>query len=141
MRTQTKAIILQEFEQINHVCLFAEVNFDLLLEDMSETVLTEAIKGGDLRIIEMIIEAGAKPTSRNFSGKGPLHLAAFIGNSRVVTTLLANGAPVDTTDNSGRSALHWAARKHEHTTEMLLKKGADVNIANKDGESYNTCYH
>ena len=113
--------------------IVAEVNFDLLLEDMSETVLTEAIKGGDLRIIEMLIEAGAKPTSRNFSGKGPLHLAAFIGNSRVVTTLLANGAPVDTTDNSGRTALHWAARKHEHTTEMLLKKGADVNIANKDG--------
>ena len=67
------------------------------------------------------------------AGKGPMHLAGFIGNNRAVSTLLSYKAPVDTTDNSGRTALHWAVRKHHHTTDLLLKKGADVNKPNKDG--------
>ena len=35
---------------------------------MSETVLTEAIKGGDMRVIELLIESGATTTAHNFSG-------------------------------------------------------------------------
>ena len=67
------------------------------------------------------------------SGKGPIHLASFLGHSRAVSTLLSHGSPVDTPDNSGRTALHWASRKNDHTVELLLKKGADVNKPNKDG--------
>ena len=35
---------------------------------MSETVLTEAVKGGDMRVIELLLEHGANTTSHNFSG-------------------------------------------------------------------------
>ena len=62
-------------------------------------------------------------------------MAAFIGNNRMINTLLSYKTGINTADSGGRSALHWAVRKHGQTAELLIKKGADVNKPNNDGTS------
>lgn len=62
-----------------------------------------------------------------------MHLAAFIGNNRMVNTMLSYKTPIDTEDSGGRTALHWAVRKNKHTAELLIQKGADVNKPNTTG--------
>ena len=62
--------------------MLTEINFDLLLEDMSETVLTEAVKGGDMRVIELLVEHGASTTTHNFSGtlQHVLYVCKYVTN-------------------------------------------------------------
>lgn len=41
----------------------------------------------------------------------------------IMTYLIEKGAPVDQTDKSGRTALHWAAISgHKEATDLLLGK-------------------
>lgn len=65
---------------------------------------------------------------------GPLHKAAYLGDSAMVLLLLERGIGVNTQDHLGRTALDagidgW----HEALVQMLLEKGADINLPNQLG--------
>ncbi|CAM9138960.1 unnamed protein product [Sphacelaria rigidula] len=48
--------------------------------------------------------------------------------------LIEKGAPVDQTDKSGRTALHWAAISgHKEATDILLGKGTNLFAATSSG--------
>lgn len=73
-------------------------------------------------------------------GVTPLHeaVAAWYpvvgGNPNVVGLLLAHGAEVDASDESGSTPLHYAAAQAgRKVAEVLIAAGADVNARNKDG--------
>jgi len=59
----------------------------------------------------------------------PVRLAALSNHDRVLEHHLRKpGIDVDTIDEDGRSALHWASiLGHERIARLLLDKGADVN--------------
>ena len=61
----------------------------------------------------------------------PLHVAAFLGLKTTFQTLLDTGVAVNTLDDWGYSALHWAAKSGEDgIVELALRRGAEVNRQN-----------
>jgi ankyrin repeat protein len=64
----------------------------------------------------------------------PLHEAVAGWDPNVVGLLLAHGAEVNASDESGDTPLHYAAaRTGRKVAEVLIAAGADVNARNKDG--------
>jgi hypothetical protein len=67
-------------------------------------------------------------------GFAPLHMAAFMGQEKAVTFLLAAGADVNLKDKTGATALHSAAHHGNETlVQELLEGGADVNARTQKG--------
>jgi ankyrin repeat protein len=57
-----------------------------------------------------------------------IHLAAHLGDLSLVQELIADGAPLEETDRSGRTALHIAAfASHEDNVIVLANAGANMN--------------
>ena len=62
--------------------------------------------------------------------------AARSGQPGAVELLLAKAAAVDLTDNTGASALHWAACgsfEAPAVASLLLKQNADLNAKDENG--------
>ncbi|XP_028835013.1 neurogenic locus notch homolog protein 1 isoform X2 [Denticeps clupeoides] len=58
------------------------------------------------------------------------------GLDRVVLELLRAGVPVNNTDHTGRSALHWACSvNHLSMARTLIRYGAAVNLQDHKGET------
>eukprot|EP01006_Ploeotia_vitrea_P029009 TRINITY_DN61627_c0_g1_i1.p1 TRINITY_DN61627_c0_g1~~TRINITY_DN61627_c0_g1_i1.p1 ORF type:complete len:906 (-),score=94.69 TRINITY_DN61627_c0_g1_i1:55-2772(-) len=62
--------------------------------------------------------------------------AAQIGDVAAVKAFLARGAPIDSTKDSGATAL-WVAAEHgrTHIVKLLAERGAAINVATKDGST------
>jgi ankyrin repeat protein len=74
------------------------------------------------------------------TGETPLLVASYNGNSLVIQELLNNGAGTDIQNEDGDSPLLFAVKNFgQHndleSVELLLNKGADVNLVNKYGEN------
>ena len=55
------------------------------------------------------------------------------GHPEIVNLLIKNQVQINLTDNTGRSALHYASELgQDDTLEMLLNNKADPNIADKE---------
>lgn len=66
----------------------------------------------------------------------PLHDAAFRGDAKKVKNLLKSGAPVNSLNSEGATALHWAAFKgHLEVAKILVQHGARVNALTKKGST------
>ena len=76
-----------------------------------------------------------------FIGSTQLIRAAVLNNLPRVRQLIQLGAPLDVTDRSGFSALHWSGIEgHEHVIKALLDgkyegKGANVDVRDGLGET------
>lgn len=66
-----------------------------------------------------------------------IHQAAETGNLKKIKALLKeNPTLVNEKDSYGMTALHWAVDKRRfRAAEMLIEEGADVNAADKNGET------
>lgn len=83
------------------------------------TPLHMAVKGST-ECTRLLLEAGARPASRNYGGSTPLHLAAANGNIGAVRLLLEAGAPIGAKDANGHTALHIACDNGHHGCVALL---------------------
>ncbi len=60
-------------------------------------------------------------------------MASFNGHKETVRPLLDRGAIIDTRDAMGRTALMYAAAgPYSQTVQLLLERGADLNIRGKE---------
>ncbi|ENW81748.1 hypothetical protein F909_01432 [Acinetobacter sp. ANC 3929] len=94
---------------------------------------------GYLKILSMTLTHGADLKSTNRYGGTALIPAAERGHVDTVRTLIAAGVDVDHINNLGWTALLEAiilgngSKPYQQIVDLLIKAGADVNIADGDG--------
>ena len=90
--------------------------------------ITGAVARGHADIVALLLDRGAKldvPDER--TGRNLLHLAVLSGSLDVVDQLVTRGAPLNQTDNDGRTPLYYAASYgHQRVYSRLLQSGAIV---------------
>lgn len=65
-----------------------------------------------------------------------LHLAAFVGCTRIVQELITRGAHIHATDFKGKTPLHYAAAEcHLDAATCLLKAGAHPRVTDYRGKT------
>ena len=79
------------------------------LESNGRSILHAAVKNGHPSLIVLLINEGADPNLKDYSGTTPLNLACKITNNRaVIEALIALGADKNTKDNLGRTCFYRA---------------------------------
>ena len=95
------------------------------------TPLEEAIRSGNLKLLENLVKHGAEVNASDIKGRTPLLLAATYGNIEVFEWLLAQGASLDVCDNENETVLLkllWGG-KYEYL-EKLWPQIVEINHNN-----------
>jgi len=109
-----------------------ESEFDRFNEPLAE--LKERLEKGDGEAVVSFLKGGALDVeARDDWGRTPLMAAAYLGDPKVVRTLLTAGADVGAADDTdaGHTALVYAVKslspERNRTVEALVEAGADVD--------------
>jgi ankyrin repeat protein len=101
-----------------------------------ETPLFEAVRTGDLRLVEALLARGANVNAHSRSGSTVLSQAVIYGRGDLARMLLDHGAAVDAINDDGRSALIDAAmRGNLAMVQLLLERGADPKRSDSHGKT------
>uniref|UniRef100_A0A674P3G7 Euchromatic histone-lysine N-methyltransferase 2 n=1 Tax=Takifugu rubripes TaxID=31033 RepID=A0A674P3G7_TAKRU len=124
---------------ICYMLVQAGANVDAQDKDL-RTPLVEAIINNHIEVARYLIQSGACVYHVEEDGYTGLHHAAKLGNLEIVNMLLETGqVDVNAQDSGGWTPIIWAAEhKHLDVIKVLLNRGADVNIADKE---LNVCLH
>jgi len=104
-------------------------------------LIHDASAQGNPQMLELLLRLGADPNLRTAGGHTPLYCLAnecqVTGAGELVRALVRAGANVDERSDSKQcTALHMAARRgNSEVTEALLDCGADINAADKSGDT------
>jgi ankyrin repeat protein len=93
---------------------------------------------GNMECVRFLLKRGAHPSSVDDRGETPLMRAAADteAGAAVIPLLVRAGAPLETRDHSGRTALMWAAdRRHPAAVLALLHAGADADARDPHGKT------
>jgi Ran GTPase-activating protein (RanGAP) involved in mRNA processing and transport len=96
--------------------------------------LHQAIRMGNLPIVQLFIDHGVDVSAPDGSGTTPLHVAAEHGNAEMAEFLLLHGADAEARDKSGWTAAARAARSgvdvsnRQAFLETLLARGAVLDL-------------
>jgi len=101
----------------------------------------------DIEIVRLLIKAGADIDFQDSNGSTALHSAVMFERSYLVKALLDNGANTEIRDKYNETPILslCVISKEEKAKEifnLLLLKGTNINILDKDGDSlssYNDC--
>jgi hypothetical protein len=97
--------------------------------------LGEAAHWSRIRILKILLAAGADPEAKDGHGISYLPLYGFF-DARVTEALLDSGANVDARDDKGRTALMLAAGfGYEDAVKLLVEHRADVNLSDNAGRT------
>lgn len=89
---------------------------------------------GDVEIMKLLLDAGARIEAKNDLGLTPIMIATLRKNHEAVEFLLFRGCNVNATTRTGATALMMAARdKSLEIVKALVKAGADANTAADGG--------
>jgi ankyrin repeat protein len=96
------------------------------------STLHYAATSDDVKLVQRLIERGARIADRTREGKTPIHYAH---DPRIVAILLANNASIDMADDQGNTPLHDAIsmEKDLETVRSLLDQGAAAERPNHLG--------
>ena len=110
-----------------------KVNLDVILAN-GHTLLTESLKESRNNIANRLVLAGADINKKNDEGTTPLMMAASRGNIDFMkNTLLRLKAEIDSQDNKGDTAVHYAILgKQEVAADLLIENAAELRILNLD---------
>nr|CAH7769071.1 unnamed protein product [Callosobruchus chinensis] len=96
------------------------------------TPLHSAVYGGNLNVIEYLVEKNADINAKDKDGLIPLHVAAEYGNLEAVKYFIEKGIDVNVKDGCGSTPLHMAALYGNlEIVEYLVVRGADINAEAK----------
>ncbi|KAL2649931.1 hypothetical protein R1flu_018059 [Riccia fluitans] len=84
------------------------------------TLLHLACQTGDLAMVEMLLQHGARVDSRDGSGRCPLHHCVIYGKNACAKLLVMRGAQPNAADNWGKTPLECALEKGPITDDELF---------------------
>ena len=117
------------------------------------TPLYRAVRSIDLAAVQLLVDRGANPSLALKDGSTPLMAAAGLGAPRggdeevteagdrndpvdVMKALVAKGANVNAANDTGMTALHYAAQRgSDRIVEFLAGQGARFDVKNKQGRT------
>lgn len=97
---------------------------------------------GNAKIVDILLESGAKVDCKSPTSKMPIHLASMKGHSEVILRLLSAGAQPNAFCSSRHCALHASQISplllaseggHTNAVKVLLGAGADPNLVQPNG--------
>lgn len=112
-----------------------------------ESPLIAAASLGAERVSKVLVLGGAELEATSIFGARALHWAAWMGTPATVELLIARGAEIEARcQEFGATSLFWAVhgygpngakakRGQIKVAQTLIKAGANVNTANKHGQS------
>lgn len=126
----TLAIREGQYEMVKWLCEDAVINLE---NEAGETPLTLAIKKQNAAITTLVLER-AKADLANKQDETPLMLAVSFGyEPAFIHELISKGANPNRMSNGCTPLSRAVDKENIPLTAMLVKKGANASIANKDG--------
>ena len=112
------------------------------LEAQKYDIVTIAAVADDVPMLKVALEGGCKAgnITSPYYGTG-LIAAAHLGHDEAVRTLIASKAPLDHVNNLGWTAviesivLGDGGKRHVATLKALVDAGANINLADRSGET------
>lgn len=98
------------------------------------TPLFVAVEHGNVEIVQMLLNAGAKVNARDKEKQTPLMRLDNDATAELIDVLVRSGAKVGLIDKEGNSALIISASyAPSEAIQALIDAGADINHANNEG--------
>ena len=99
-----------------------------------DSIVFNAVKSGNLDVLELLFQEGANPLIRDSSGNTLMHLG--IKNLEMVRFLLKWKVDINSRNNSGIPVLHMAVENpSEEVLNLLLIQGINVFATDNSGNS------
>jgi ankyrin repeat protein len=112
-----------------------------------ESLLHSAVKAGSIDLVDILLKMRVDVNVKSKTGETALHRAMTDPIPQIVDSLVSYGANINAQNNKGRTPLHILSESvhrggekpldvsKRKTFEILLAKGAKVDIADKDGRT------
>src|ERR1043165_1211760 len=115
------------------------------LDAQKYDIVTIVAVNNDVPMLKLALAGGTNPKAITSPYNGTaLIAAAHLGHAEVVRVLIAAGAPLDHVNNLGWTALMESivlgngGKAHTDTLEALVKAGANLNLADRQGDRKST---
>ncbi|KAF3895691.1 Ankyrin repeat domain-containing protein 52 [Trichophyton interdigitale] len=98
------------------------------------TALQVACFGGEMPIVELLVESGADVNLEGGEYGSAVNAAIAIGDNYIISYLINKGAKLDTKNKEGRTTIHHSAKNGNiKLLERLISNDADIAIADNEG--------
>ena len=114
-------------------------NMGILINVFKETVIHDAICNRSCKMFESLVKDGININTSDELGNFPIHVAARIGDDKILNHLLRKNASVNAKSQSHQTALHIAAQNgHKDIFDTLQEHGPidSVDRNNKTVKDY-----
>ncbi|GMI90845.1 hypothetical protein like AT5G14230 [Hibiscus trionum] len=130
---------VEYFEDSGAILRMLLQHFTLETPHYGRTLLHHAILCGSTGAVKVLLSCGANtecPVKTFKTEFQPIHLAARLGLSETLQSLIDSGCDVNSKTDSGDTALMICAKyKHEECLRVLTGAGADFGLVNFSGQS------